>query len=85
MCVMAWSDLPNEASFGALSRGGVVGYIGLVVGPWPKPSIFGLVPASNDRPTVPLAGTHYQDAMRVKAWSNLPNEVSIGTLSRGGG
>ena len=41
ICVAAWSDSPNEASIGTLSRGGgVVCYIGLVVEPWPEPSFF---------------------------------------------
>ena len=35
-------------------------------------------------PDIPLAVTHYQDTMCVAAWSKLPNEASIGTLSRGG-
>jgi hypothetical protein len=68
-----------------LSRGGVVCYIGLVVGPWPKPSFFDLMPSSDGHATILLAATHYQDAMCVAAWSDLPKEASIGTLSLGGG
>jgi hypothetical protein len=54
-----------------------------VIGHGPNPPLFGLLPLSDDRPPASLAVTHYREAMCVVAWSDSPNEASIGTLSRG--
>ena len=50
-----------------------------------NPPLFGLLPSSEDRPPAPLPATNYRDTMCVTAWSDSPNEASIGTLSRWGG
>ncbi len=49
----------------------------------PNPPLFGLLPSSDDRPPAPLAATHYQGVICATAWSDSPNEASIGTLSWG--
>ncbi len=85
MCVAAWSDLPNEASIGTLSRGGWFVTFAWLLDHGPNPPFFDLMPLSDGHAAVYMAATHYRDAMRIAAWSDLPNEVSIGTLSRGGG
>ena len=85
MCAAAWSELPNKASIGTLSRGGWFVTLAWLLDHGPNPPCFDLMPSFGCPSIIQLAATHYQDAMCVAAWSNSPNEASIGTLSRGGG
>ena len=46
--------------------------------------LFAPFPLLDDHPPAPVAVTHYRLTMSMVVWSDLPDEVSIGTISRGG-
>ena len=83
MCVTAWSDSPNEASIGMLSRGGGGCYIGLVVGPWPKRSFFWPLATVRRPPPSTISRNTLSRRDVCLVLSDSPNDASIGTLSRG--
>ena len=60
MCAAVWSNSPNEASIGTLSRGGgIVVTLSWFLDHDPNPPFFGLLLLSDDCPPAPLAVTHY--------------------------